>query len=292
MLDGQASDPVPVLSGVPQGSVLGPVLFLIFINDLPENIRSSVRLIADDCVLYRNIESPMDCQILQDDLNSLVQWETDWQMKFIVAKCHSMRVTRHPPDKHIQFDYTLHQKRSEQVQSAKYIGITTTDDLDWGQHISAKATKTMGFLRCNLAFAPRHTKEVAYKTLVRPKLEYAAHIWHPYHESQIEQMEKVQRTAARWTCRRWRNISSVGDKLDELEWTSLETRREQSSLTFFYKIHFGTVSLDKDKCLTPVPNLSRTRASHEPQYTRYFAYSDALKNIFPRTIPMWNSLPS
>ena len=72
-----------------------------------------------------------------------------------------------------------------------------------------------------------------------------------------------------------------------------ETRREQSSLTFFYKIHSGTVDLDKDKYLTPAPNLRRTRASHESQYTLYFAYSDALKNsFFPRTIPMWNSLPS
>ena len=130
VLDGQASDPVPVLSGVPQRSVLGPILFLIFINDLPENIRSSVRLFADDCVLYRNIESPVDCQILQDDLNSLAQWETDWQMKFNVAKCHSMSVTRHPPYKHIQFDYTLHQQRLEQVQSAKYLRITISDDLD------------------------------------------------------------------------------------------------------------------------------------------------------------------
>ena len=79
-----------------------------------------------------------------------------------------MRVTRHPPDKHIQFDYTRHQQRLEQVQYAKYLGITISDDLDWGQHISeisSKATKTLGFLRCNLAFAPRHTKEVAYKTL-------------------------------------------------------------------------------------------------------------------------------
>ena len=109
---------------------------------------------------------------------------------------------------------------------------TISDDLDWGQHISeisSKATKTLGFLRRNLAFAPRHTKEVAYKTLVRPKLEYAAPIWHPYHETQIGQVEKVQRTAARWTCRRWRNTSSVGDMLYDLEWPSLETRREQSS---------------------------------------------------------------
>ena len=134
----------------------------------------------------------------------------------------------------------------------------------------------------NLAFAARHTKEVAYKTLVRPELEYTAPIWHPYHESQIGQVEKVQRTAARWTFRRWRNTSSVGDMLDDLEWPSLETRREQSSLTFFYKIHSGTVSLDKDKYLTPALHLRRTRASHESQYSRYFAYSDALKNsCFP-----------
>ena len=98
--------------------------------------------------------------------------------------------------------------------------------------------------------------------------------------TQIGQVEKVQRTAARWTCRRWRNTSSVGDMLDELEWPSLETRRDQSSLTFFYKIHSGTVSLDKDKYLTPAPNLRRKRASHESQHTRYLAYSDALKNSF------------
>ena len=95
VLDGQASDPVPVLSGVPQGSVLGPVLFLLFINDLPDNIRSSVRLFADDCVLYRNIHSLQDCLTLQEDLTSLGQWEAHWQMKFNVAKCHSMRVTGH-----------------------------------------------------------------------------------------------------------------------------------------------------------------------------------------------------
>ena len=180
----------------------------------------------------------------------------------------------------------------EQVQSAKYLGINITDNLDWGQHvseISCKATRTMGFLRRNLALAPRHTKEVAYKTLVRPQLEYAAPIWNPYHKLQIQEVGKVQRTAARWTCRRWRNTSSVGDMLDELEWPSLE----QSSLAFFYKIHSGTVSLDKDKLLTPAQNLQRTRASHDLQYTRYFAYSDTLKNsFFPRTNPLWNSLPS
>ena len=88
VLDDQASDPVPVLFGVPEGSVLGPVLFLIFINDLRDNIRSSVHLFPDDCVLYRHIHSLQDCLTLQEDLTSLGQWEADWQMKFNVAKCH------------------------------------------------------------------------------------------------------------------------------------------------------------------------------------------------------------
>ena len=91
--------------------------------------------------------------------------------------------------------------------------------MDWGKHISeisSKATKTFGFLRRNLAFAPRSTKEVAYKTLVRPKLEYAAPIWSPYSKLQINEVEKVKRTAAHWTYRGWRNTSGVREMLDEL----------------------------------------------------------------------------
>ena len=93
--------------------------FLIFINDLPDNIKSSVNLFADDCVLYRNIHSLQDCLISQEDLDSLGLWEADWQMKFNVAKCHSMRVTRHRSHKQFIYDYTLHQQTLENVQSAK-----------------------------------------------------------------------------------------------------------------------------------------------------------------------------
>ena len=109
--------------------------------------------------------------ILQEDLTSLGQWEADWQMKFTVVKCHSMRVTWHLHHKQIFFDYSLHNQILENVQSVKYVGITISDNMDYGQHISeisSKATKTLGFLRRNLAFVPRSTKEVAYKTLVRP----------------------------------------------------------------------------------------------------------------------------
>ena len=141
------------------------------------------------------------------------------------------------------------------------------------------------------AFPPRSTKEVAYKTLVRPKLEYAAPIWSLYCKTQIQQVEKVQRTAARWTCRRWRNTSSVGEMLDELQWPTLEARRDQSSLLFFHKIYCGTMSIDKGKYLTPSQSTRSTRSSHNSQYYRPQTYSDALKySFFPRTIPHWNSL--
>ena len=99
-----------------------------------------------------------------------------------------MRVTRHQHHKLILFDYSLHNQTLENVQSAKYLGIAITDNMDWGQHvseISSKATKKIGFLRGNLAFAPRSTKEVAYKTLVQPKLEYAAPILSPNSKLQI-----------------------------------------------------------------------------------------------------------
>ena len=115
-----------------------------------------------------------DCLILQEDLASLAFWKADWQMKFKAAKCHSMRVTRHYSHKQILHDHTLHQQTLENVLSANYTGITITENIDFGQHISdisSKATKTLGFLRRNLAFVPRVTKEVAYKTLVRPRLE-------------------------------------------------------------------------------------------------------------------------
>ena len=130
VLDGQASDPVPVLSGVPQGSVLGPILFLIFINEFMDNIKSSVCLFEDDLSC---IGTFIHCKTVT--LDSLGLWEADWQMKFNVAKCHSIRVTRHYSHKQIIHDYTLHQQTLENVQSAKYLGITITENMDWSQHI-------------------------------------------------------------------------------------------------------------------------------------------------------------
>ena len=123
-------------------------------------------------------------------------------------------------------------------------------------------------------------KEVAYKTLVWPKLDYAAPFWSPYSKLQINQVEEVQRTAARWTCMRWRNTSSVSEMLNKLEWPSLETWRDQSSLLLFHKINCGAVSNEKDKYITPAQSLKTARSSHSAQYYRHQTYSGALKNSF------------
>ena len=172
VIDGISSDPAPVLSGVLKGSILGPILFLIFINDLPNNIHSTIGLFADDCVIYRNIRSSKSQQILQEYWNKLAQREEAWLMKFNFAKGHSMRVTKYPLPKQIIHEYSLHNQVLENVPSAKYLRITTKDDLDWGQYINSvtsKATKTLGFLRRNLTLAPKETKVFAYQALVHPQ---------------------------------------------------------------------------------------------------------------------------
>ena len=160
-LTSQASDPVPDLSGVPQGSVLGPILFLIVINDLPDKIESSVRLLADDCVLYRNIHSLKESLIFQEDLGSLGLWEAKWQMKFNFAKCYTMRVTRHYSHKQIIHDYSLHLQTLENVRSAKYLGITITENMDWGQHISGTSSKATKTVRVDFRFP---LQELGFRT--------------------------------------------------------------------------------------------------------------------------------
>ena len=166
--------------------------------------------------------------------------------------------------------------------------------MDCGQHISdisSKATKTFGFLRRNLAFAPRSTKEVAYKTLVRLKLEYAAPIWSPYCKNSDSTSGEGTEDGSPLDLQEVAQHYSVGEILDELQWPTLEARRDQSSLLFFHKIHCGMMSIDKDKYLTLSESTRSTRSSRNSQYCRPQTYSDALKySFFPRTIPHWNSI--
>ena len=145
-----------------------------------------------------------------------------------------------------------------------------------------------------MAFAPRETKAAAYKTLIRPKLEYAAPVWMPHHQKEIDRIVKVQRTAARWTCRRWRNQSHVEEMLDDLQWPTLQERRQQASLILFYKIYNNLAIIEKSRYLSvaggggggagelgPTP-FSITVLMHTRMVSRAL--------FFPRTITTWNGL--
>jgi hypothetical protein len=147
-LEGESSQQVTVDSGVPQGTVLGPILFLCHIYDLPNAVKSSVRLFADDCLLYREINSQNDHNKLQKDLENLEKWAENWGMRFNATKCYIMSIKK----KTHKF-YQLGGHILEQVDSNPYLGLQILEDLKWSTHISnitKKANSTISFLRRNL----------------------------------------------------------------------------------------------------------------------------------------------
>ena len=165
VVNGVKSDWAPVVSGVPQGTVLGPLLFSLYINDIPVGIDSQIRLFADDCVCYREIKTVEDTLKLQKDIDLLGSWARKWGMRFQPVKCNMMQLTNKRINK-IEASYTLEGTVLENVDSIKYLGVTITNDLKWNTHINnicTKANRTLGFLRRNLFSCPQDVKEAAYK---------------------------------------------------------------------------------------------------------------------------------
>ena len=295
VVDGEASPFTNVLSGVPQGTVLGPVLFLLFINDLPASVLSSVRLFADDCVLYRPIQSKSDQLTLQRDLDSLTKWEETWQMDFNPSKCCVMRITRNRTPK--TAPYFLRGHQLEVVKEAKYLGVTLSADLSWTPHVNhtaSAANKTLGFLRRNLRNAPTELRAKSYNVLVRPKLEYASVVWSPHKATDKANLEKVQRRAARFATGRYRNRSSVTDMLEQLHWEPLEQRRLKARATMAFRIQHQMVSIPAESLFpaSPLqPDRRRTR-SYSHAIPVPAARTDYLKHSFFFRVPViWNSLP-
>ena len=140
-----------VTSGVPQGTVLGLLLFLVFINDIPDAVKSNIHLFTDNALLYRTIHSSEDATVLQDDLTHLQSWEKTWQMAFNPDKCEVLRVTN--KKQIVDAHYSIHRTTLHTVDAAKYLSVTIQGSLSWKAHvnsISKKANSTLGFLRRNL----------------------------------------------------------------------------------------------------------------------------------------------
>ena len=167
------SDWVNVSSGVPQGTVLGPLLFLVYINGSTCQINFSIKLFADDAVMYSEITTQDDISSFQTDINRLSTWSNTWQMNFNLTKYNIMTITRSTVDR--PACYYIKKHKLENISSHKYLGIIIQDDLQCDSHVrevKAKATKLLGLLRRNLSHCSSKVKEQAYNSLVGPRVCY------------------------------------------------------------------------------------------------------------------------
>ena len=291
VVESETSSEIPVESGVPQGSVLGPSLFLFYINDMPANIKGTVRLFADDTIAYITISNDTDANNLQQDLDNLAEWETTWLMKFHPEKCNILTISKKRTT--ITRNYILHGHTLERLTSAKYLGVTITSDLKWGEHVNnicKKANKTIGFLKRNINISNKTIKEKAYMSLVRPTLEYASAVWDPYQQNDIHRINMVQRRAARYVTNNYRNTSSVTEMLQRLEWPTLEDRRKNCRLSMMFKIKNNEVDIDARHKLQEMSRPCRNNNSMAMQIPS--CRTTARKESFyPRTIKEWNTLP-
>ena len=239
VVDGSKSEEADVISGVPQGTVLGPLLFLMHINDLPDSLHHETRcrLFADDSLIYRVINSISDQIQLQKDLLSLEEWAATWGMSFNASKCHVMTIARRKTPK--SYMYQLCGTFLSCVTQEKYLGVLISDDLSWAPHINTVVTKSsqkLGFLKRNLKGSPVELKRMAYVSIVRSSLEYASTVWDPGQVNHKSLLERVQRRAARWIKSDYDRYASVTTMLQSLGLETLEERRRMSRLAFLYKV--------------------------------------------------------
>lgn len=238
VIQGCSSSLENVTSGVPQGSVLGPALFLIYINDICRTLTSTIRLFADDALLHCPLSNCSSFNDFQDDLSRLEEWANNWNMSFNTKKC-SIVIFGKPRNLDVQdLNYRLGGTLLTKVESFKYLGVLIDNSFKWGDHVSAKhseALKTLGMLRRNLMTAPVEIKALAYKTLCRPKVEYAAEVWDPYFLTQINLLESLQNKATRFNFN-LKGRHGVTKKSESLELESLQSRRKAQRFKTFYKI--------------------------------------------------------
>ena len=196
ILRGTRSNWSSVTSGTPQGTVLGPLLFFIYINDITNGASSTVKLYADDTKIYCQIvDSIKDRQLLQMDLSNLMEWARKWQLRFNADKCESMRITHTRSITQYMLDKPL-----KDVKSFKDIGITISKDLSWDNHISItvnKANNLLGLIKRSVGTTNVNVFSTLYLSLVRPILEYAVPVWCPYLVKDIRALESIQRRASR-----------------------------------------------------------------------------------------------
>ena len=296
---GATSSKKPVCSGVPQGSILGPILFLLYVNDLPDAVtNSTVACFADDTKIFRRIDSITDAMLLQDDINNLQSWSMSSGLVFNEGKCKSISITRRSqPIHHL---YSIKGKELALIPAEKDLGIWIASDLTWSKHIldrCARANKLLGFIkRCSGEISDARTRRTLYLSLVRSVFGYSSQVWSPQTVTLIQRMERVQRRATKYILNLpYLCSETYRERLVSLGLLPLSYWHEYLDLVFFFKAVNGLVDVSHDVLPEVMSQTRTTRSSSGNQISFRPAKcktSTYQRSFFIRASRTWNSLPT
>ena len=278
-----------VLSGIPQGSILGPILFTIFINDLPDAVQSNCKIFADDTKLY---DKSINHTKIQKDLDSLQAWSDTWNLKFNVSKCNVMHYGKTNPNQNYFMGANNQKIEINESKEEKDLGVNFDPQLSFDAHINKiinKANQRIGLIKRTFTYLNKDILLKLYKSLVRPHLEYGNIIWYPLLKRQSIAVEKVQRRATK-LLRECKNLD-YGQRLSYLNLHSLKGRRIRGDLIETYKIFNNKVDLQVNDLF----KLNTTGITRNPEGKIFFVHYQTNKcklALGKRVAHLWNSLPS
>ena len=287
MVKGKASGWSEVSSGVPQGSVLGPLLFLIFINDLPDVVKSSMKIFADDTKVYHTVSTLPDIQELQDDIDALQTWSQNWQLPFNTKKCKLMHLG-HRNDAH---QYSMHGEVLQEIDNEKDLGVVVDSKLRFhlqtAQAVS-RAFRMLGLMKRSFGCLNSQTIPILFKSVIRPILEYGNCVWGPLFRGDQDSVERVLRRATRLDPSLREH--PYQERLKQTGIPSMYYRRQRGDMIMVYQIMTGRLQILDGQLLERADNRG-TRGHHfklkkPPVNTATRQHSFAI-----RVVNEWNGLP-
>jgi hypothetical protein len=292
VLGGEFSAWIEVLSGVPQGSVLGPLLFLIFINDIDDAAAAVdiLRKFADDTKLGNTIRSEADHRQLQEALNNLTNWSEKWGMSFNVKKCKVVHFGR----SNKKYEYTMLGEKLAEADAERDIGVEVQNNLKPSKQCAkAAATARLVLSQITRAFhyRDRYTFTKLYKTYVRPHLEFCTPAWSPWTQTDIKTLEKVQEKFVNMIS--GLNGTTYDQKLEELQLDSLERRRHLADMVMVHKIMHGESELESAHWFDKFTGDRLTRAASDPLNVKSRGGRLDIRTGFfsNRVARSWNEIP-
>lgn len=295
IINGTTSEPLFITAGVPQGSILGPLLFLIYINDLVEGIQCDVNMFADDTFLFDTYTDPLLSSVrINQDLNTILRWGNIWKVMFNALKTYYMLISRKQQPSHYP-NPTFNNIPIEKTECHKHLGLYFTSNFSWSEHINrtiVKASKRLHLMNSVRLLLPRRSLCSLYKTMILPILEYCNVIYDNCTLRDSLALDNVQRRAALICTGAYRHTSNES-LLAELGWQPLYIRRQTHKLILLFKIVHSLTPAYLRRLLhqpaeTPYGLRNRTNASLPVPYSRL----SSTKNAFAHSaIKAWNSLP-